>query len=826
MNESLTRHFRGRENQEFEHKLEHGYYLGILENYMSKTPWTRERVARDAWQNFFDANNFTLDGLEFETDEKPDRSVVVIRGIAEYPYTRLLHLGGGYKENPKKSGGGHHEGTKIMALHMLRDFGFSKVRFSSQDWILDFYLDTPPVGSTEKTSLRGLYVKLTARDEALEGNTLELVSSEQGTVQTFIDARDLFYHDTNPDFQNPAFDNEQGGFSLHMGTPGNFYLNGQRIHYDVRDTWNTLPHFTCWSHETPETEWGTINLSRDRDIITENEVTQIFLPFLVDSMEPEDLMNTLKILEPFYAVPENNMSFDRKKWFGKEFLRTVVDRCNSLGLVVSFDRNYIALDEKDFLETLKGLGFIPCHEFMSRAGMMCASTMHEEITELYEHAPSPEIKERIACLKRYAQQILQETDTQTIYHTMRLLGLEHEARGALARISDLRAKEIHVFTGKHPYLAGRYDEDFVWISKDSLSTGEIDDVIATYLHELCHEFGDDQSAIFSYALTDVMRRLVKFARTHTTAAAEAQQEWEAIRVDRTWQSKEDFDSHVSPFLIASLEQDPNFQRTSGTQAANIFDLQLKIELISKNLPPANGDIVHILEKMWNEIQADPRVQQWKLLLRNAHHASKPLTPEEQNTLQDAHTRINAIESALRALQQKINILTESLKVFKGGKRLLKEEKLGIPALRADIERNRKEQERIRASVATLQKRKDEYDESLNADIRAARSISSAHNAELHGIPIDLIGASDLFPFLSASLELLEKKWEREQILDRERGKHEFDTLLAWARTQEDSTKKIDRALTHNLIELSESIAHGKTAPSQIMYGQFLYEALQ
>ncbi|MDZ4205999.1 MAG: hypothetical protein U1C12_02185, partial [Patescibacteria group bacterium] len=222
--------------QRFKQDLEEGRYLGVLETYVSDEKWSIERVARDTWQNFFDAAGGSLDGVEMETAEEGGRIMVTITHDAEYDFRRLLHFGGGSKMENDTTAGKHGEGTRIYALHMLRDYGFQQVLFKSGDWSLEFYLDTVPAHEVpaEMGDARGLFVKLTELDEPYEGNAVELVTANKENIEPMREARDFFYHSENVDFMNPDIDNKKGGFKIHPGENGNLYINGQRINYNSR----------------------------------------------------------------------------------------------------------------------------------------------------------------------------------------------------------------------------------------------------------------------------------------------------------------------------------------------------------------------------------------------------------------------------------------------------------------------------------------------------------------------------------------------------------------------------------------------------------------
>ncbi|MBR9683519.1 hypothetical protein GOV03_03175, partial [Candidatus Woesearchaeota archaeon] len=166
-------------------------YLGVLETY--DVEWTLEKVARDTLQNFFDSNKGTLDNVVVEiTREERDR-VVRIEGQNQYDFRRLLHLGGTTKHGDISTVGGIGEGAKILALVLLRDYGFSQVRFGSGEWELDFSLDAVPKEDYPEKR-KGLFACLRKADAEFAGNFVELKTTKQKHLPAFENAKDLFYH--------------------------------------------------------------------------------------------------------------------------------------------------------------------------------------------------------------------------------------------------------------------------------------------------------------------------------------------------------------------------------------------------------------------------------------------------------------------------------------------------------------------------------------------------------------------------------------------------------------------------------------------------------
>ena len=102
---------------------------------------------------------FREDGTWIRVYPIPFRKLDYASQYKKYDWIELVHLGGSTKTESETTAGGFGEGTKILSLVLLRDYGAKKVIFSSQDWELEFYIDKVPHGSYRNEKDRGLFVK-------------------------------------------------------------------------------------------------------------------------------------------------------------------------------------------------------------------------------------------------------------------------------------------------------------------------------------------------------------------------------------------------------------------------------------------------------------------------------------------------------------------------------------------------------------------------------------------------------------------------------------------------------------------------------------------
>ena len=593
----------------------------------------------------------------------------------------------------------------------------------------------------------------------------------------------------------------------------------------MRGKWETLPHFTFWSHETPVSGGYTLGLSRDRDLVSEGDLKLVYINFLVDSLSSKEVLETLKTLEPFYALPDNQSGYTRENHVGYEFLRLLTNRCEREGIKIPFNKDYVALDESDFLETLKGLGFKPCYDFLAHIGMIRASEMKNEILELQEYTPTPEHEKRIANLQSITRKMFQETDNRSVSHTTSLLGVEQgNSVGALARLSDLDAKEIRVFEGKHPYLKGLYGEKFVWVSKDSLETPDIEDALATYLHELCHKFGDDQSEIFSYALTDALRRLAKYARTHPEGIRNAQTGWESVHIDRAWKTIQDLETH----LFSLTWNESSFEKRQRLDSQDTIDnLAQSLEKIVA-VGFTQEDTATATRRIFDIIQRDPLVVQWRQQTEFSADATLSLSEKEVKILEETNAQAWKIDSLIQKLKGQIDTKLKELSTNptiqqrRDGKWGIKREKLGIPQLEAEIELKEQEKKRLLESTKELREREERY---KHSDRILLSLLQNRSPLNLHGVSLDALDASKISNFFHASLRLLFLTWEK-KTMNRELFKKEFTELLAWAKTQSatrpEKITKIVKSAALNAYELAQQ----NLTPLTLAYAQLCYEALE
>ena len=465
--------------------------MGILETYGVK--WSLEKTARDVLQNFYDYKK-SLENVRFEVKKSGGDYVVRITNGAEYDRRMLLHLGATDKTG--EDAGGFGEGAKILALVLLRDYGFKSVKYASNDWQIEFQLSELPKDEYPKP-IRGLFAHITEAKSRLKGNYIELVTPDHAAAQAFSKARELFYHPDNLDFKDPTLDMPGiGGFKLISSDKesknGNLYAAGQRTHFQ-EETWQTVEHVNIWLSRS-----DILPKDRDRGRVTRTELNKA-VDYLVENIPQEMLEKVLFSLKPIW---ERADFFD----VGYKMMRKTAERLIESGAKCTFSDEYLANDlplDYSIQKSLSEAGYKLVPKFFAELGMKTASQRYKELQSHYRVEITETEAQRLEVLK-----------------------------GAAALLGKGQ-KEIWVYDAKDEknIIQGQYDGDFVWLSRQTLGK-PFNEALATYVHELDHKHGTDQSATFSYALTDSIAVIVSTIMNKQQDFANLNQRWAGLSAPR------------------------------------------------------------------------------------------------------------------------------------------------------------------------------------------------------------------------------------------------------------------------------------------------------
>jgi len=789
-----------KKDDKFEDSARDGMFL-LLENYMKDNPWTREQAARDIWQNFFDANKFTTEGLEMDYTQENGKTSVKISGSSTFPYNRLFSLGAGFKDDPTRAAGGKHEGSKVLALSLLRDYGCDKVVFGSGDWVVTFYLAEPPEGAVDSqmSKQRAMYAKLEDSEEYVEGSYISLTSSDQALGQEIVSGRDLFYRENHPDFINPDVVTSKGGFKiLGKGNYGNFYLNGQRIKTtgSGKDThWNNLDGVSFWTTETPVVSGKKLTLGRDRDGLGIFSINELAVPFVVESMSSTELVSTFNKLESWFEHTGESVFSSVPKMI----LVNIIAAFKRKGIKMSFPPSCLAMDVEisysdadgrraadDKMATLKGLGYKICMKELGDIGMNKMSTREAEIMKIEKVEPNKRERERIELLEMIVEDFINSTKKSSSAAT--LMGHSDLKQGG-EDFKNVPFRKIQLFGMKHPYLAGKYVDGEVWISREEIHSQDLHAVLATYLHELCHSFGSDQSATFSYALTELLYRWSRFAVSRAEAIRDLEKEWTSIKIVDGWEKISDFNEDYERVVAHQIKGELNFEHPARRQIAD-YGARMG-ELMDKYYKKKFN--LEILFPLFQDITKNQSVMTAQVINRNA--VAKVV---------DGQKKLTSLQQTLSSLQDEWKAL-ENRWENKGGK----------PKKMKDKDSNlAKEIVSLRLEIGDIQK----MIASKGIEEREQAIINSAKAVDLpkYGMKLDALYLSDIKSYLIACAGML---------LNRELVKSDLNVLERFLLQLKNLyPNEYEIAVTETLAYLKDRISTSPT-PGKLKLAYTFYRTL-
>lgn len=464
---------------------------GIKIRYGTKLQWSNFKIARDLLQNYYDGHGHTLEGVNIEVNKTADgKYKIKISGESSWDYSHLDQMGSSTKHDPLDAGG-YGEGTRAVAVSLLSKADITNVKYASGDWAMTYGRSSDDLKSAYMTQT------LSKNSEKVKGSTVEFETENADIAHKLLEAKDYFNHPHNPDFKNLDFENEFFGFKLKDdGAKGNIYLI-QRYETDGESNNGlrgaTIVFKTQPNHPTLVEKSGgeqfELGTGVDRAQIPSYDVNRILSRY-IKTMTDEELTQTISSMEKFWG--ESGTEKDRLNDMYVPFVREAHRR----GLGIDFkDAHYVYLDKPSpsSYDMAKNLGYKIANKSMKYVGMQSFNAKDES---KLPHQPTEEQSKEIRLLEEGVR-ILQEC---TDLSTKDLLN------------SDEVNKPTYMFsegdhgTGAEAIIEGGEYQGH-WMRDSHLLLQNFVGNLATFLHEISHKSGGDESEVFSRQLTKLQSHI-------------------------------------------------------------------------------------------------------------------------------------------------------------------------------------------------------------------------------------------------------------------------------------------------------------------------------
>lgn len=351
--------------------------LALLDGY--KVRWSRETVARDVVQNFFDEVD-DFDAVTVAVDDKA-RSVRV-EGPSVFAMEYLRYVGATTKADPaRRTAGGFGEGFKVCALVLLRDFK-ATLQAASGRWMLRVFLRPVKLGRELCYAVRRV-----EEAEARAGSVVEIGRCDPALREAFRGSKDLFKHPKNPLLARPLHVDAERGVGVWYATTPALAEVFYRKQLRGRLRFSKGRGLTIALDDRVEA------LEGDRDRRDLRQLAAVVRE-VVKRLPDESLKAIVAWLRPYWTT-------------GNTFLAAALREAGRRGVTMEFPPRWLAREARSYLEQHAGrMGFKVAMAPFAGVGM---TTVTERFGGRHDHrAPTTVERLRIDVARGLYQRILKE----------------------------------------------------------------------------------------------------------------------------------------------------------------------------------------------------------------------------------------------------------------------------------------------------------------------------------------------------------------------------------------------------------------------------------
>ncbi|MGM0601230.1 MAG: hypothetical protein ACQETH_15580 [Candidatus Rifleibacteriota bacterium] len=471
--------------------------------------WTRFKVLRDFVQNFYDSIGFEQWTKRFSWRQTGNSTVMRAENV-EFDYQWLVHIGASTKrEQPGKYAGKFGEGFKIASLAGFRDYKWN-ITMSSCDWRIyvtssDFCIDGQHMESL------AYYV-----EKVPHTNYSELVISGGVPIHEdlLISVIQSFYYKENPLLGEPIWESERAAIYKRSDlevpyqipyTPG---IKKRGIVFSAYQALGSvdIPLVFC-NHFSGEND-------RDRNSLLDFQVISLIDKVVWDISDPHVAITVLEYLKnhwhayrskkieySFYSIINRLVEIvDSNKCAKTLFLARYPD----LLVVDKLKRGDYGGSYRRKLSRAWASSANRKYKFVQSAFKILGYQTVEQACQqnggFLEFQPASELeKQLVAILERYARQIFGDFFGFVDYPAVDIIANSSAKWLGMANLVPVTRCRYNDFG-----MRIRYGLRSVALKKNLFSCDKYGQAWSTYIHELSHVFGGDQSAGFSRALSVTM----------------------------------------------------------------------------------------------------------------------------------------------------------------------------------------------------------------------------------------------------------------------------------------------------------------------------------
>ena len=477
--------------------------LNILLSYPVK--WTVDKILRDFIQNFFDAVGPQYFGESFRYMYSESVLQMYVNGSFDKEW--LYYIGASTKRSDGENYAGRFgEGFKLASLTAYRDYHF-RIKMESKDWIL---IVTEAQDQIDGKDAKCLAYELSQRtDDGRSVLTLSNVSEEQYAV--FRKTINDFYYEGNPRIGKCIA--SRRGYSIFSCPESSPDDGAIFVDYQLRFAMKGYPFIVLNLNYRPDDD------DRDRPRLRRFEAEDCVME-VIRILDPQEAYTLLLLLKKYWGKSMRKLCFSLIPVI-EELVRIL--RWNEI-ICRSFKESFKNEIVADFRRNVPANRKLIAKEWFSRWAyrsrkqvvLNCFSSLGiDDIETLCEKnngftlVRDPTQKEffYIAVLEELAREYFSDIisyDTLPFCHII--------INDSCPFVGEANCISISNAEPNGKGLTPKQEILYITIRQSLLHSERFSTAVATYLHELLHQFGDDRDKQFHSALLEMDLRLMMLGK--------------------------------------------------------------------------------------------------------------------------------------------------------------------------------------------------------------------------------------------------------------------------------------------------------------------------
>lgn len=477
--------------------------------------WSKYKVLRDFIQNFYDSLSYKEFENRFIYNLSEDGVLTCTAKNTCFNYEWLVHIGASSKrEESDKYAGYFGEGFKIASLCAIRDYNWN-ISMSSSNWSLDVTTLDMKIDDKSMTSLA---YNLFESDEIEQHTTLKIYPFSKSDYEIFLSSLYTFYYSENPLFSEKLYENEFCAvyYRSNLSKPAEFPISydskGDGIVFGSYQALGSFEFPLVFCLHTYKQE------DRDRDVFSKIDIINILVGVTrqVPSSIAYILLNCFK--KYWYTYPSEKYGYKSyysviktlvmKLYMDNKITKDFIDNNpNLLAASKLSDKNLRTKNmRKQALSWLKlqTTNYILVQDNFRILGYPTLEAECEKFNG-FTLLRNPNILENkyLKVLEDCTQQLFTGFLETSPLPLCKIITNNDASWAGMAECIKLTNPKYN-----NKGFKIRNELRSICLKLNLFEHNSFDDALSTYLHELAHIFGSDNSVDFSKALTTIISKII------------------------------------------------------------------------------------------------------------------------------------------------------------------------------------------------------------------------------------------------------------------------------------------------------------------------------